>query len=201
MSNKVESELYEIVKSAGQRYIKMLEKFKPCRVGKEYLEQNLITLIASEFLAQNPKNGIAYTEIPFMNKSGHWRNRLDCFLANENAAFFLEAKKSDSFPALCRKLDSDLSRIQEGNLQDSFMNMAKDKDKDRNYEFPENVSAVVVSDFWAKSKDAHKKWESLDTLKEELTLLSKINRVSIPFGKIGEYHYFIFLGQRKNIWN
>lgn len=199
MSNEVEPELYKIIKRAGERYINMLNKFKPCRAGKEYLEQNLITLIASEFLSQHPINGIAYTEIPFMNESRQWRNRLDCFLANENSAYFLEAKKSDSFPALCKKLNDDLIRIQKENFKDSFLSMAKDKDRD--YEFPESASGVVVSDFWSKSKDAHKKWDSLDTLKKVPNELHNINRVSISFGKIGDYYYSIFIGQRKNIWN
>tara|TARA_R110002072_G_scaffold301723_1_gene482144 strand:- start:274 stop:909 length:636 start_codon:yes stop_codon:yes gene_type:complete len=194
-------EVNQLFLSLKENYKRMLDQFRPCKPGSEFLEQNLISLFVHEFLKQYPE-GIAYTEIPFMIKGNeYWASRLDAFLATDNVGYLLEAKGSLSQSNLFESIHLDLDRIISPELHESFLKMAKGykKDDERIYNLPNNVYGLVLADCWSKS--TANEWKSKNFTETEYANLGRLNRQSIYVGNYGNSDYFILCGVTKQpVW-
>ena len=178
-------DLESLLKGTAQRYMRMLTRFRPCKPGGEFLEQNLITLFAHEFLSQFP-DGVAYTEIPFMQdkEDGYWRSRLDGYFATEEFGIFLEAKGSLNSENLFKGIDDDLGRIKSTTLFRSFDIMKRDG------ELPPKFFGVILADSWQK-KQADK-WVS-KVFDEKFENIEEIEtRVFIGNSFTNYQHYILF---------
>jgi hypothetical protein len=142
-----------------EHYQKMLTRFRPCKPGGEYLEQNLITHLCHTFLKFN-QSASAFTEVPLQASDGKWKLRFDALLLIEDEAYVVEAKKSSSFPNLCRELNSDVKKLKDSKLRYSLDQMAKGPNRD--FINPSKVSVLLVADHWAKTKSAYNKLSNLE---------------------------------------
>lgn len=186
-----------LIKNTVENYKRMLNQFRPCKPGKEFLEQNLITLLSHEFLKLNP-TGVAFSEIPFItpNSDGQWGSRLDAYLANDSDGYLVEAKGSQPKEDLFYLIEKDLERIMSEKLQSSFNIMANSEN--RKYSIPHNVTGLIIADCWYASHA--EAWDCNHTLTKHFPLISSINTKSYKVGEFGKYSYFILAGQTKAIW-
>ncbi len=200
MDNHIEN----LIQSLVETYSRMLEKFRPCKPGGEFLEQNLITLLVHEFLKANP-DGIAFTEIPFLNTddSGYWSSRLDCYLATDDEAILVEAKGSKSRNDLFQAIEDDLIRMKSQQMKDSFIQMAK-AGGGRNCTIPTKVKGLVIADCWGRENatcETASSWKnkSFDGKYKQLAQLStKARRV----GEFDGWDYYILAGQvTEKLWS
>ena len=180
-------------------YQKMLTRFKPCKPGGEYLEQNLITHLCHTFLMSD-QSAVAFTEVPLQANDGKWKLRFDALLLSDDEAYVVEAKKSSSFPNLCRELNSDVNKLKNANLRFSLDQMTKGPN--RSFKEISKVSVLLVADHWAKTKAAYNK---LSNLKEHFgdaegyeNLINSEVYKSEPI-KVNDYYYFIFALKPRDI--
>lgn len=198
-----------LINNTTASYSKMLGRFRPCRPGSEFLEQNLITLLSHEFLMLNP-DGLAYSEIPFItpNGNGQWGSRLDAYLANDSEGLLVEAKGSQSKDELFQRIEHDLERIKSRELKDSFMTMAMTPKEDRNYEIPNReyrnytipnkITGLIIADCWFSSHA--EQWDMNGSLATRFPLISEISTKSYKVGVYGGYSYFVLVGQTDVMW-
>ncbi|KZY75188.1 hypothetical protein A3740_15800 [Oleiphilus sp. HI0068] len=181
---------HDLISAMAKTYNRMLKEFRPCKPGSEFLEQNLITLLAHEFLCQYP-NGIAYTEIPFTPpEDDSWKSRLDAYMATSEFGLLVEAKGSKSRVELFKSIEEDLTRIYSPKLKSSFAEMAigncKKSKLNRSYILPKSMHGLIVADCW--SEDTAKAWEENPYFNNPcFNLITK----ALPMGEYGGYKYFI----------
>ena len=180
----------------AERYRKSLAQLRPCKPGEEMLEQNLITFLCHEFLAMYDE-GVAYSEIPFISdlQVNSWSNRLDAYLANEHAAYVVEAKSTKRKSDLIKDITKDLQRIYSEELKRSFQIMTERSDV--NHQLPEAVYGLIVADFWSLSTD--KAWFTSEEFEQAFS--RKLSAKVIKVGCYGRYDYYVVLAQtRKLAW-
>jgi len=196
--------LERIFLNMSVRYESMLAKFRPCKPGSAFLEQNLITLLSHEFLSMFP-DGIAFSEVPFQNKDSIWGYRIDGYLANDWVAYFVEAKGDLLIDDLMNGINGDLDRIHEKKLKESFAIMANNGldekgREDRTYHLPSSKKGIIIANTWdIKTKDA---WLNKTLLKTKY-----VNNLAVKAYSVGKYGYnkkhelFILTGvTTHNIW-
>lgn len=188
-------EIQQLFINAALRYKGMLSKFRPCKPGSEFVEQNLITILCHEFLLLHD-DGISYTELPFANpNTKKWDLHLDAYLANEQVCYLVEAKGSLTAKDLFSSIQSDVVRIFSDNLQMSLQTMAQgDSDDDRNYVFPCQSKGLIVANTWSKQTAQH--W-----LSDPDNLFSSLSRKIYSLGEYGvnkKYELFMLAGQTKD---
>lgn len=182
----------DLAKNVAERYGRSLAQFRPCKPGGEYLEQNLITLLSHEFMFmfKDDTSCIAYSEIPF--KYAGSSKRVDGYLANSQVAYVVEAKSSRSKKRLIDNIKSDLDRIESPDLQTSFIEMASREDT---YQFPKDVSGIIIADFWSlKGKTP---WFTSSEDFEASLQPYTVSAVREKIGTFGRYDYFLLVAQTK----
>lgn len=187
----------KLAENTKNTYSEMLKKFRPCKPGSEFLEQNLITLLSSEFLKMFPK-GIAFSEVPFItgNEKNQWGSRLDAYLANETDGYLVEAKGSQSKELLFQLIEDDLKRINSEDLEVSFNQMATDGD--RNYAIPDTVRGLIIADCWSSA--TIEQWGKNELLEDRFPHISKLSTESFEVGEFGGFTYHILVGQTAPLW-
>lgn len=194
----------KIFRHTAVRYGGMLARLRPCKPGSEFLEQNLVTLFCHEFLTEFPC-GIAYTELPFAPalpaspcpsdiEKADWSNRLDAFLATEQAYYFLEAKCLSNKVEKLKDVEGDLERIREkpGPIAClDYMASGTDND-DRAYCVPAQKNVLIIADCW--TKEIADKWLA----QSDLALghhTSQLTRKAYHIAQFGSFDYYVLAGQ------
>lgn len=188
------SDIEEVFRETGVTYQRVLDRFRPCRPGGEFLEQNLITLFCHEFLNYFGSKACAYTEIPFMGGAGGngWQARLDGFLIEGENGYVLEAKGSLSADSLFSAINADVNRINSRNLGKSLSEMFRGNPE------PMNMYGLVIADCWRHEKKLDDgaqfdRWVS-DDIVGEYPHLGKLNRRVMPLGVYDGYRHHLLYG-------
>jgi hypothetical protein len=183
--------IIDIANSVVREYARMLEKFRPAKLGSEYLEQNLITLFAHNYLKM-VKDGAFFTETPFMNNlENAWDWHLDGFAFDNEVGYFIEAKGLGESISNFKKASSDIDRLVSVSLKKSIGIMFNE----RGHIPPKHFKKLILADCW--------KVEVANTWKnhpEQITGRCKTEGVSLvtksfPIGEYGKYQYFLLVGQ------
>lgn len=184
------SDFEELSRSSVDSYRAMLEKFRPCKPGSEFLEQNLITLFAHEYLKKFP-DGAFFSEVPFRSdlKGKDWELRLDAFAFTSQTAYAIEAKGSKSKSKLFEEIGKDLKRLTSPALISSLREMFEA----REHILPNIIKGVVLADCWSES--TAEIWRLKSSEFSAFIDPSTINTSSIYIGKYGGYKYFLLVGQ------
>lgn len=198
--SKMDKDLLCIIERMATNYKRMLQEFRPCKPGGEFLEQNLVTLLCAEFSQHYPE-GITFSEIPFMEsvnaKKEVWSKRLDGYVATKEHAYLIEAKGSLSRTDLLKAVDADLDRIYSEELKLSFKKMAQD-DGSRNYNIPSSVKGLVIANTWSKNIAAI--WGSKSGF-DNFDNLSKLHTIKLSAGVYNGQELFILVGvTNNNVW-
>lgn len=188
------SDIEEVFKKVGVTYQKMLNTFRPCRPGGEFLEQNLITLFCHEFLNYFGSKACAYTEIPFMGDSDSdaWQARLDGFLVESENGYVLEAKGSLSADSLFSAISSDVKRINSRSLGRSLSEMFRGNRE------PRRIYGLVIADCWRNEKKLDdsaqaERWVS-DDIVVNYPHLGNLNRRMMQLGAYDGYQHYLLYG-------
>jgi hypothetical protein len=189
----MDTQLKSIIENCANNYKRMLKSFRPCRPGGEFLEQNIITLVAHEFLQAFP-DGFAFSEIPFVkdtkniNKSSGWPCRLDLFLYNSEIGYAIEVKGSKRRGEFFSAIEKDVERLISEELISSLESMATA----RGSELPKTIKGVILADCWYK--DESDKWEFKNDLGEGL-YIEKLDTMRVVIGEFGNYEYSLLAGE------
>jgi hypothetical protein len=188
----VDNDVIELVEKCAGNYARMLKLFSPCKPGSEFLEQNIITLFAHEFLMKWP-NGAAFSEVPFISdiEKDHWFSRLDSFLLNDEIGYAIEVKGSQSKDELFKLIEEDLIRLKSEELKISFHKMATGGVRD--HHLPKKIIGLVLADFWYDNQA--EKWINNNTEFAKELHISKIDTMKVKIGDFGKYQYFLLAGQ------
>jgi hypothetical protein len=188
----MDRELELLVKGCANNYRRMLQSFRPCKPEGEFLEQNIVTLFAHEFLKKHPK-GFSFSEIPFVNstdnisRSSGWPYRLDLFLYNNEVGYAIEVKGSMGRADFFNAIEDDLQRLTSKELILSLKSMAAARDCN----LPKIIKGVVLADCWYK--DESDKWES-NNMFDENSHIAKLDTMKVVIGEYGHYEYSILAG-------
>lgn len=185
-------QLVALLKNTATTYARMLKKFRPCKPGGEFLEQNLVTLLSHEFLMMH-RDGIAFTEVPFISyvEQEHWTSRIDAYLATDATGYLVEAKGSLNWQSLCEAIEMDLKRLSSSELRKSFDKMATGGG--RCFSLPDTMTGVIIADCWSSA--AAKNWLDNNLLSERYPAVSRLSTRVFSVGKFNSYEYFILAGQ------
>ena len=188
----MDQQLVALLQNTATTYARMLKKFRPCKPGGEFLEQNLVTLLSHEFLMMN-REGIAFTEVPFLSSidSEHWKARIDAYLATDEMGYLVEAKGSQNWQSMCEAIEVDLKRLSSPELRMSFDKMATGGSRD--FSLPPNMTGVIIADCW--SPVSAKQWLDNRLLSEDYPAVSRLITRVFNVGKFNSYEYFILAGQ------
>lgn len=174
----------------------MLQIFRPCKPGSEFLEQNLITIFSHEFLNKFGDSACVFSEIPFMGSKNDnkWQARLDGFFIEGDNGYFLEAKGSNSKEKLFQSIDNDLKRIHSIELLESFNNMVDQ----RRHVLPTKLYGLVIADSWQhkncnSSESQHTLWDS-NNFPDRYSYLHKITTWTKPTGYYDNYRHHLLGG-------
>jgi hypothetical protein len=183
--------IIDIADSVAKEYTRMLEKFRPAKLGSEYLEQNLITIFAHKYL-NKVKDGAFFSEIPFMNNlENAWDLRLDGFAFDNEVGYFIEAKGLGDSISNFKKASRDIDRLVSESLQESIEIMFNE----RGHIPPKNFKKLILADCWevevANTWENHPEQITNICETEEVTLLTK----SFLIGGYGKYQYHLLVGQ------
>lgn len=187
----LESTVEQLISAVATQYGGMLQRFRPCKPGSEFLEQNLVTLLIREFLNKFGDDGIAYTELPFQSAQDLWDLRMDAFLANADSAYLVEAKGLGENANNLQWIESDLARIESCHLRESIHTMATAPG--RRYTIPARVFGIIIADCW--HRDVANQWSDNHLLQQRFPRISRLSTRSIKVGSFGKYEYFILAGQ------
>lgn len=150
--------LNEVLERTITRYEKMLSAFLPCQPEKgEFLEQNLVTNFAIEFVKTFPKNDVnVYTEVPF-KCIGETKGQchIDLYIQNEDVGYLIEAKGNISGIKFLKEINKDIARIKSDELHNSFLDILTflNKRSNRNVTLPKKMYGVIIADYWASKND------------------------------------------------
>ena len=201
--------LHKIIDGVIRRHENMLSKFHPCQPGKgEFLEQNLITNFAIEFVTKFPEANV-YTEVPFQCKDKdsikeYWKCRADLFIINGDKGYIIEAKGSQKGEKLFELIEADIKRI--NSVKNSFLKMIKDQEK-----FPTKMFGVIIADFWGTQKEKEKiesnqfinRWNNNEFNEKDFPELKGITKFPAKdLSSVSEkYPYWFLAGMFQLDWN
>lgn len=196
----IDDALRLVFEATATTYGRMLDHFRPCKPGNEFLEQNLVTLFAHEFLKVHPKDGLAFSELPFRSKtSQNWGSRLDAYLVGGGCEYLLEAKANHTKADLLKLIEADLKRIHDPRLSESLDIMANGRpgvDDQRTFTRPSRKVGVIIADCWSKSVASL--WNGDTVLMapsgKPYKHLNAISRITIPVRDWGGFRYSILGG-------
>lgn len=186
-----------VFENMGRTYQRMLKRFRPCKPGSEFLEQNLVTIFAHEFLIEFGDDACCYSEVPFAqglqnSKSAAWKEHLDGFLIQGNNGYLLEAKGALSTNELFKAISDDIERIYSHGLWESLEIMA------RGQSLPSNIYGVIIADCWQsegmdEKKSSHGRWLSTNIV-DDFPQFAKLTRSAIPLSKYDGFQHYLLIG-------
>jgi hypothetical protein len=182
------------------RYKNILNRFKPCKPctpgkndGREFLEQNLITLLSHEFLSANP-DGIVCSEIPVLNDKGHWSGRIDGYLANDDVGLLVEAKGSmDKNPegGIFKAIEDDILRLLSPKVEKAFKSMSSTGD--RSYDLPPTIKILIIAETYFE--DEAYQWNNNHQLTDRFSNIGRLSTKVYPIIIHDNRPYSVLVGE------
>lgn len=218
--SQIDEPIFEAFENMACEYKKSMSQFRPCKIGGEMSESNLVFTFLREFLKNKP-DAIYAVEVPFANikddkdtptniDGDSWTKHLDALIYHDQVLYLIEAKRDYPAKTYFELIEKDLKRIKSQALAFSLNRMINRDDdpkvEHKAYDKPiqtseiKAVKGILLADTWRELNV--KVWEEGKRDNAPFNWLQPLHRKTKSLGfqaKNPKAPYTLLIAQTENL--